>query len=241
MNDPRDDARDDPRVLGPGPVPGSPVLGAAPDVWLARVADHVPAPGFEAGRAMLDAAELARYEAFLRPADRDMYAVAHIALRRLLGAYRGEDPGSVVLVREDCPVCGGPHGRPAVAGGGGPHFSLSHSAGLVLLAFAATPVGVDVEEIPAPGVVAELREAILHPGERAELDALPPAERAAAFGRCWARKEAYLKGTGAGLADNPDRTRVGVGPVPYPVPGWTVTDLAVPAGHSAALATATTC
>lgn len=228
----------DPRLLGPGPLPEGLGLGSATQVWLVRVAEYVPASGFAGELAMLDATERARYEAFLQPADRDMYAAAHIALRRLLGAYLGEDPGAVVIGREDCPVCAGPHGRPAVAGGGGPHFSLSHSAGLVLLAFAAAPVGVDVEAVPGPEVVQELREIILHPAERAELDALPPAERAAAFGRCWARKEAYLKGTGAGLADEPNRTRVGAGPVPHPVAGWTVTDLTVPVSHSAALAVA---
>jgi 4'-phosphopantetheinyl transferase len=228
----------EPRVLGPGRPPEGLVRGGAPQVWLVHVAEYVPEAGFGAELEMLDDAERDRRAAFRRSADRDMYAAAHIALRRLLGAYLGQDPGAVVLGREDCPVCGGPHGRPAVAGGGGPHFSLSHSAGLALLAFAGTPVGVDVERIPAPEIVGELREAILHPGERAELDALPPDGRAAAFGRCWARKEAYLKGTGAGLADNPNRARVGAGPVPYPLPGWTVSDLTVPAGHAAALAVA---
>ena len=234
-----------PRLVGREPLPtalaGGWPQGGEPETWLLSVSSFIAALDAAAPGKILDAEELERAGRFLRAEDRERYTAAHIGLRQLLGGYLGMEPSGVPFTRENCPGCGGPHGRPAVAGGGGPHFSLSHSAGLVLLAFAATPVGVDVEEIPAPGVVAELREAILHPGERAELDALPPADRAAAFGRCWARKEAYLKGTGAGLADNPDRTRVGVGPVPYPVPGWTVTDLAVPAGYSAALATATTC
>jgi 4'-phosphopantetheinyl transferase len=207
-------------------------------VWLVRAADHAPVNG-PREQAMLDAGERARYGAFVRDSDRDMYGAAHVALRRLLGGYLGRAPGAVVIGREDCPVCGGPHGRPAVVGSDGLHFSLSHSAGLVLLAFAARPVGVDIEEIPRPEIVDELGDVIMHPAERAELAGLTPQERAVAFGRCWARKEAYLKGTGAGLGDNPHRSRVGAGPEPYPVPGWRIEDLDVggyAAGFSAALA-----
>lgn len=229
------------RLLGPGPLPAGLVppvaAGAPPQVWLLRAADHTPVDGL----GVLDAAERARYGAFLRDGDRATYGAAHVALRRLLGAHLGKPPEAVVLGREDCPVCGGPHGRPAVAGGAGPHFSLSHSGGTVLLAFAGTPVGVDVELTPAPGTAEELGDVILHPDERAELDGLPAAARAVAFGRCWARKEAYLKGTGAGLGDNPHRSLVGAGPDPAPVPGWSITDLDVSgfaAGYSAAVALA---
>ncbi len=227
------------RVLGPGPLPEGlvrpGVAGEAPEVWLVHAMEHVAAGGLE----VLDAGERARYEGFVRDGDRDVYGAAHVVLRRLLGAYLGEAPGDVVIGREECPVCGGPHGRPAVVGAEGLHFSLSHSGGLVLLAFAGRPVGVDVEEEPGPEIVEELGDVILHPDERAELDALARGERGRAFGRCWARKEAYLKGTGAGLGDNPHRSRVGAGPVPYPVPGWSIGDLAVPVGYRAAVAVAT--
>ncbi|MET8677420.1 4'-phosphopantetheinyl transferase superfamily protein [Streptomyces sp. NPDC004647] len=183
---------------------------------------------------VLDAEERAQAVRFLRSADRDRYRVAHLALRRLLGAYLDRDPAAVELGREPCPGCGGPHGRPAVPGA--PlHFSLSHSGDLALLAFAGTPVGIDVEQVPSPGTAAEVARA-LHPAERAELAETPDALLPAAFARCWTRKEAYLKGTGTGLAENPAVTYVSAGPVPACPPGWTVTDIPVPADYAAACA-----
>ncbi|GHH44543.1 4'-phosphopantetheinyl transferase family protein [Streptomyces candidus] len=207
--------------------------------------------GVTAGdRELLDAAERARHAAFRKPEDRDRYAAAHVGLRRLLGAYLGQEPSSVVIGREPCPLCPvpdpdsgtgpgpEPHGRPS-APGSGLHFSLSHSGDLVLFAFGPTPVGIDVE------LLADVRQAdeisaVLHPGERAELDALrtDDAARLAAFGRCWCRKEAYLKGTGTGLAVPLDGTYVGAGLQPGQVPGWQLTDLAVRPGYAAALAVA---
>jgi 4'-phosphopantetheinyl transferase len=231
-----------PRAFGPGPGPTGtlppPTPGTA-DLWLLRAAHYLPwlAPGLP----LLDDGERRRCAAFVRAADRDRYAAAHIALRRLLGAYLGIAPEAVRLGRERCPVCGGPHGRPAVAGEGAGrlHFSLSHGGDLVLLAFATAPVGADVESAPEPAVVADVAR-VLHPDESAELAALTdPAARAAAFGRCWTRKEAHLKGTGAGLAEGVAATYVGTGVRPAAVPGWRLTDVAVDPGHHAAVALAT--
>jgi 4'-phosphopantetheinyl transferase len=205
-------------------------------VWLVRVADHSRA--LAAGHHLLDAAERERHAALLRAADRDSYAAAHIALRRLLGAYLETDPAAVLLGREDCPVCGGPHGRPVVPGAD-LHFSLSHSAGLALVAVAARPVGVDVEALPGAAAVDDVT-GTLHPREQAELAATPPGERPAAFLRCWARKEAYLKGTGQGLAQGVDSTYTGTGPAPAPIPGWTLADVTVDTGYAAAVAVSRT-
>lgn len=107
----------------------------------------------------------------MRPADRQRYLASHLALRVLLGSYLGQAPEQVLLVREECPCCGGPHGRPAVVGGA-VHFSLSHSGDVAYLAFAGVPVGVDVEETPGPDAVADVMP-LLHPAEVAELTALP--------------------------------------------------------------------
>ncbi|NJQ02849.1 4'-phosphopantetheinyl transferase family protein [Streptomyces zingiberis] len=210
-----------------------PPAAGEPALWLVRVAEHAPYAAAVAG-GVLDAAERGRAGAFVRAADRDRYRVAHLALRLLLGGYLDTEPRAVELVREPCPRCGGPHGRPAVSAGA-PHFSLSHTGDLVLLAFADLPVGADVEEWPEERTVREV-SAALHPGERAELAALPAGARRAAFARCWTRKEAHLKGTGAGLSGGLAATYTGTGPVPAPIPGWTLTDVPVPPGHAAACA-----
>jgi 4'-phosphopantetheinyl transferase len=186
---------------------------------------------------LLDRGERARAAALHRVADQDGYRVAHVCLRMLLGAYLGVEPSDVTLVRQPCPVCRAPHGRPDVPGV--PLcFSVSRTAGLCLLAFADTAVGADIERLPASDVVSALTPT-LHPREAAELAACPPDRRPAAFARVWTRKEAYLKGLGMGLGRDLGLDHLGAcARGPRRVPGWTVDDVAVGRDHAAAVAVA---
>lgn len=235
MRDMRDDTADrriHPRALGHDALPG-PWTPGPPRVWLLRIPDQ-PLPSRTHWERVLDPRERARADSFLRDLHRDRYVAAHLGLRRLLGAYLDQDPAKVELIREPCPCCGAPHGRPAVPGA--PlHFNLSHAGDLALYAFAGTPVGVDVEEEQHPSVVADVSRA-LHPREVAELAALPEADRPVAFSRCWTRKEAYLKGTGTGLAEKLSLTYVGCGPEPGAPAGWTLSDIDTGPGYTAAMA-----
>lgn len=209
------------------------VPAGGPSLWLVDAVRH----GGHAQRmapGILDDGELARAARLVVAADRRCYVAAHVALRLLLGARLGVAPEDVPLTRDPCPSCGGPHGRPAT--GGGVHFSLSHSREVALLAVADMPVGVDIEQLPKPGVVSEIAGQ-LHPAESRELAELPEEQRPVAFGRVWTRKEAYLKGEGIGLADGLATDHVGTGPRPRPGPaGWTITDVRAPAGYAAAVA-----
>lgn len=217
------------RDPGPARRPGAPAL------WMVD-AEREGTRAQRLAPDVLDAQELARAGKLVAEADRLCFVASHVALRMLLGARLGIAPAAVRLTREACPSCGGPHGRPATDG---VHFSLSHTRGVALLAFADEPVGVDVERVPAAGIVAEIGDQ-LHPAERRELAELPAQERPAAFVRAWTRKEAYLKGTGIGLADGLSHDHLGTGPRPEPGPaGWTVTDVAVPRGYAAAVAVRT--
>ncbi|SPE99911.1 hypothetical protein [Streptomyces sp. MA5143a] len=69
-----------------------------------------------------------------------------------------------------------------------------------------------------------------------EFALLAPKTRSAAFTRCRAREEAYLKGTGKGLGGGLGRTYVGMGPEPASVPGWSLTDVRAAPGSAAAVA-----
>ncbi|MEU9300266.1 4'-phosphopantetheinyl transferase superfamily protein [Streptomyces sp. NPDC048269] len=223
------------RLGGDAPRTGVAPEGAAVAVWsldtaLESVGGHLVA----GAAALLDPGERERAGRLLRPADRQRYLASHVALRVLLGGYLGLAPERVSLVREKCPCCGGPHGRPAVDGGG-VHFSLSHSGDVAYLAFSGVPVGVDVEETPGVDAVADVLP-LLHPAEVAELSALPEPARRPALARVWCRKEACLKAEGTGLARGLAEPYVGSTPVPAPVPGWTVRDLPAPTGYAAALA-----
>ncbi|MBQ0863923.1 4'-phosphopantetheinyl transferase family protein [Streptomyces smyrnaeus] len=214
-------------------VPGIDDPARSPAIHVLRVSEHAAETRASGALAPLSREERERAAAFIRPVDRERYLVAHLALRRELGALLELDPAEVRLTRADCPVCGGPHGRPTVPGDP-VHFSLSHAGDVVMLAFAAVPVGVDVEEYPS---VASARETMtaLHPREQAELAAVEDTTALpAVFARCWTRKEAYLKGTGTGLGEDPSVTYVSALDEPAPVPGWRLTDLPAPAGYSAA-------
>ncbi|GAA1375009.1 4'-phosphopantetheinyl transferase superfamily protein [Streptomyces beijiangensis] len=185
--------------------------------------------------AVLDDGEKARAAAFRDAGDRATYRAAHTGLRLLLGTYLRTLPRDVPLDRLPCSSCGQPHGRPVVRGHD-VHFSLSHSGDICLLAFAASPVGVDVEKVTSPEVADEVGPT-LHPRETAELRAYDAADRGIAFARVWTRKEAYLKGLGTGLGRALSLDYLGAAPQgSTAVRGWTVTDVSVGEGHAAALA-----
>lgn len=219
-------------------LPANPHGGAAHgwlDLWTLPVPHG--SPSYPLVTTELDEQELARAEGFRLPRDRLLYLSAHIALRRTLAAYLNVGPGEIRFVREPCPRCGAAHGRPAVDHpAAAPHFSLSHSSGLVLFGVATSPVGVDVQRLPADGTV-DLCSSALHPAEQAELAHASPTERRLLFGRLWTRKEAYLKGLGTGLRRTLAADYLGDNPDGAARPqGWTVADVPCGPGHVAAAA-----
>ncbi|MFJ8469723.1 4'-phosphopantetheinyl transferase family protein [Streptomyces swartbergensis] len=217
--------------------PGRPPVGAA-EVWcLHATTGEVEAATGMAG--VLSTEERRRAAAFRRPADRDLYLVAHVGLRVLLGARMALPPAEVELRRAACPLCGDPHGRPETTTHPPLHFSLSHAHGMALCALASSPVGVDVEasaSAPDTSLVPHL-----HPAERTALERLPDEWQAKAFLDCWVRKEAYLKGIGTGLGVDPATVDVGLGPrhgdeESPDLRGWSLSPVPVPPTYSAAVA-----
>ncbi|MEU6421606.1 4'-phosphopantetheinyl transferase family protein [Streptomyces spiralis] len=207
------------------------------DLWLLRL----PSPEDITGTldlSVLDESERARASSCRRQKGGFLYASAHIALRRLLGAYLDHPPAGLRFVRLPCPCCDEPHGRPTL---GVPdsavHFSLSHSSGMALIGIAAVPIGVDVEEVPGTSTVKVCSTAV-HPDERAEIEAVPATLRRAAFGQLWTRKEAYLKGLGTGLGRPLSQDYLGAEESARP-PGWTVVDIPCGPAHTGAAAVAT--
>jgi 4'-phosphopantetheinyl transferase len=124
-------------------------------------------------------------------------------------------------------------------------FNLSHSGNVAIVAVAGgMELGVDVERVRpvSPDVVA----GCLAPAEAAALAALPPALREEAFIRCWTRKEAFLKATGAGLTVAPSDIAVSLDPLSAAVleiaadadeaAHWQLADLSLAPGYCGALA-----
>jgi 4'-phosphopantetheinyl transferase len=92
-----------------------------------------------------------------------------------------------------------PGGKPVL---GGWHFSVSHAGGWVVVAAAAFPVGVDVEDLGRDVAPALARR--LAPEERAWLEPWS-GER---FLELWTKKEACLKWLGTGVAGGLDAFNV---------------------------------
>jgi 4'-phosphopantetheinyl transferase len=201
--------------------------------------------------AELDAREKARAAAFVFPADRHRYQVAHVMLRRVLAGHLGTDPSRLTFGRQPCPTCGGPAGKPVLTGLQGPagelslpgdgtwpglSFSLAHSGEAVAIAVARGPVGIDVEREP-DGCVCSLASA-MHAGDAAIVEPLPEPERHHAVIRWWVRAEAVLKCAGTGIAHGMDAFPV----LGAPVRGWAAAAgcsfaaLSAPRGYQAALA-----
>ncbi|WP_326672292.1 4'-phosphopantetheinyl transferase family protein [Streptomyces sp. NBC_01257] len=210
-------------------VPHPAVAPAGPHIWWFTV----PPPGADTAAAerLLGPRQRERAARLRRPLSRHRKIMAHAALRVLIAARLGGEPGELELGRAVCPECGGPHGRPFVAGARGFEFSMAHTGDEAVYAFADEPVGVDVEN----GRVAErtVRTVArwLPPGQRTLLDTLPEAERSAAFARLWVRTEALAKGRGTGLAHG-----LGAAPDASAEPRWRLVDLRAPDGLVAALA-----
>ncbi|WP_340538113.1 4'-phosphopantetheinyl transferase family protein [Nocardioides sp. GXZ039] len=144
------------------------------------------APDVAARLSMLDDAERDRVARFARQEDRARFVTGRMLLRTRAAAVLGLDPADV-RVELRCPRCGGPHGKPQVAG---LEASVSHAADRVVLAWRRSgPVGVDVERRQT------------WPAEIDAGDVLAPGEDAEDLLATWVRKEAVLKLRGTGLME----------------------------------------
>lgn len=206
-----------------------------PAIWVLRTADVAEAD-LDQARAWLDDEERSHAASYVRAELRRPYEIAHAAARGIVGRAVGLEPAEVRFGRHACPRCGEPHGRPMVEGGH-VEFSLTHTPGLVLVALADRPVGIDTERCPEPAGLAGM-VSVLHPDEAREVEAAPdPQEAAERFTRAWTRTEAYLKGLGIGLGREPQADYLGTGEEPARfIDGWEVRDVVVPEGYAAAVA-----
>jgi 4'-phosphopantetheinyl transferase len=212
-------------------------------VWCVAVEALAPCASYFDG--LLDQRERDLGAAFHAVADRTRHVVARGALRSLIGQYLDITPRSVTfgIGAFGKPHCAGDH-RARIT------FNISHSGDIVLLAFARSgEIGVDVERWnPRLGEVERTRisASVFTGAERAGIQQLSSAaEREAAFYALWSRKEAYLKGTGAGIAGGLAHVEISVeatvprvadGRDPLAVRHWALRDVDVGPGYTAALA-----
>jgi 4'-phosphopantetheinyl transferase len=226
-----------PLIASP-PFPAWPFPAAHVYVWSVTADDHVR--------------DLADLERLLSPDERERasrmrrnperWIVARSSLRRILGGCLGRDPREIEFRS-------GTNDKPVLAALGQdlqPHFNLSHSGELVLIAVADALVGVDVEQLRNPRDLPALARHVLRADEMAEWETLAAARRTEGFLSVWTRKEAYLKARGRGLGGlrsvsvnvAPDEHAVLIHDAedPQAVASWTLIDLPVDGGYRAALA-----
>lgn len=183
--------------------------------WLAAV--HSPhdqrteglgALSFEQAAAVLDVEEASRLVRFLHIEDRHSYLAAHASVRLLLASIVGQSADTLRFRPST-------HGKPMlVAGPPGIDFNLSHARGVVAVAAAYSPIGVDVEPLREIADLDSVSEIVLARQEQEILWNAPPAVRSRLFLRYWTLKEAILKAAARGFMIPPNTVIVDAGPSP---------------------------
>jgi 4'-phosphopantetheinyl transferase len=187
------------------------------EVWVLDLARARPPDPSE-----LSESEVARGSRRVSEIDRRRFAASHAALRRLLAAQTGMEPGRLRFEE-------GPHGRPALPGG--PAFSMAHSGDLWLCAISRErELGIDGEQLREVPEARDIAERWFTPTERLRLHSEEASGREDAFLRGWVRKEAFLKALGVGFSVE---AATALDPDPET---WAVLDLDPAPGYVGALA-----
>lgn len=174
--------------------------------------------------------ERARADRLLIPKKRQQFMAARTGLRQILTEFTGTPPETLIFGTQA-------HGKPYLGDESGWEFNLAHSDDTALVAVALHPVGIDLErERPLSGMQ-QMAQIAFSPQEQADLSELSTECQARTFFRMWTRKEALLKGHGAGFrlahAFSLPVTEL---PQPITVGSWKITDIETLPGFVAALA-----
>ncbi|GAB2330325.1 hypothetical protein AB0N20_15790 [Streptomyces griseoincarnatus] len=186
--------------------------------------------------AVLDARERQWADTMPTQDARNKCLVSRIALRLILGQCLRTTPNGVRLAHGRCPSCGRRHGKLVPVGAPGLHVSCSGARNTVMVTLASAAVGVAIsadEQMPG------CSDAYPQPDGRPAIGKPGAARNSRSRPACRVREMSYFKAVGAGLCAPPHASeagpRLGSG-IHADVPaGWTVTSLAAPAGHVAAL------
>ena len=169
-------------------------------LWCAYPDDLLQAEAAHACAALLSDEERARWQRFRFEHGRRQYLATHALARTALSRYCGIAPGELRFAANR-------YGKPALEPDCGLRFNLSNSAGLVvcLIAEEAVEVGVDVEPFTRADQITNVGHRVFSPAERAQLEALPPAEMLNRNLSLWTLKEAYVKARGVGISLSLDK------------------------------------
>lgn len=207
-------------------------IGAGPAVledrtiwtWFGRLPSQQEQCRADALRSFLSADEQCRMDRFRFAQDRWSYAASHAALRFLLGKLLDCAPREVRFVT-------GPNGKPFVDAkqhgdvtAGAIHFNMAHTRGMVGVALASSPVGIDVEPVRELPDMRDLTVNLMAPETLETFDAFScTRDKVAHFFRHWTLSEAYIKATGEGVGQGLSSfafTSDGPARLARSTPGW---------------------
>lgn len=134
----------------------------------------------------LPACDRERAQRILHPMERARHITARHALRSILGRLLQQAPEDLLLTESDL-------GKPHLANHE-LHFSVSHSQDWIMLAFAQSPLGVDVQHKKTLPHMQLLAKRFFSADEQAYM-----GDHHDRFFQIWTLKEAYLKATGEGI------------------------------------------
>jgi phosphopantetheinyl transferase len=141
--------------------------------------------------------------------------------QQLIARFMGVAPADLAIVRSG-------DGKPLLASPARLYFNASYGRRWSLLVLSrGGELGCDVEDRLAADDHEKLSPIVLHANEQTCIAALPPRDRAAAFARCWVRKEAILKAGGTGFREDPRciDVRATVQSANAPILGWQLHEL----------------
>jgi 4'-phosphopantetheinyl transferase len=180
------------------------IVVAGTDVHVWRL--DLDAPDDVAKAGVLSADELGRAEQFREQVDRERWIAGRAALRRILSAYVGVEPGAIRFRYNE-------FGKPAFADAQRdepPLFNMSRAGRFALCAVArCEALGIDLQRIPEESVSESLVRHYCSPPERLTLERAPATERQSAVCQLFAYKEAYVKARGVGFSLEPDEITIG--------------------------------
>jgi 4'-phosphopantetheinyl transferase len=152
-------------------------------------------------KSLLSEDEIARAMRYHRVGDAMRFVRSRVWLRKLVEGYTG-------IRAKDIAFSYGAYGKPELSSNVSCpdiHFSISHTSGLTLFAFAlGEDVGVDIESTAQQIDVQAASAHFLGAAELAHLNSTSSDCRKSLFFKYWTRKEACLKLLGTGLSGEPE-------------------------------------
>lgn len=146
---------------------------------------------------ILSVDEIERAGRFHFERDQKRFIAGRGMLRQMLGLYLAIPPQDIRFKYAS-------HGKPLIHTDSKHqvlHFNLSHSAGVVLYAFAHNqPIGIDLEGIKRKVEIEQIAKRFFSPEEIHSLQQVPPHIQSDLFFQYWTRKEAFLKAIGKGVS-----------------------------------------